>query len=86
MRTSTRVNIVNCMCIFVIKKMIKTPFYDRHKARLVCDETFSSVVKLTTIRTVLGLIMARKCSIHQLNVKTAFFMGDVQETIVPTTT
>ncbi|GJV92139.1 ribonuclease H-like domain-containing protein [Tanacetum coccineum] len=59
-----------------------------YKARLVAngssqqlgvdfDETFSSVVKPATIRTVLILVMSRKWPIHQLDVKNAFLDGDL---------
>ncbi|GJS00244.1 ribonuclease H-like domain-containing protein [Tanacetum coccineum] len=55
----------------------------RYKARLVAngstqlegvdvDETFSLVVKLSTIRTVLSLVASRHWPIHQLDVKNAF--------------
>lgn len=37
-----------------------------------CAETFSLVVKLATIRTVLSLVISRKWHIHQLDVKNAF--------------
>nr|GEZ42491.1 retrotransposon protein, putative, unclassified [Tanacetum cinerariifolium]GEZ43505.1 retrotransposon protein, putative, unclassified [Tanacetum cinerariifolium] len=56
---------------------------NRYKARLVangrsqqqgidCDETFSPVVKLVTIQTVLSLAVSREWPIHQLDVKIAF--------------
>nr|GEW68933.1 ribonuclease H-like domain-containing protein [Tanacetum cinerariifolium] len=58
----------------------------RYKARVVangcsqqlgidCDETFSPVVKLTTIRTVLSLRVYRNWPIHQLDLKNAFPHG-----------
>lgn len=64
----------------------------RNKARLVangrsqqpgieCDETFSLVVKLATIRTVLSLAVSRHWPIHQLDVKNAFLHGYLQETV-----
>ncbi|GJR69268.1 ribonuclease H-like domain-containing protein [Tanacetum coccineum] len=63
-----------------------------YKARLVAngssqqlgvdfDETFSLVVKPTTIRTVLSLDVSRKWPIHQLDVKNAFLNGDLSETV-----
>ncbi|GJZ09494.1 ribonuclease H-like domain-containing protein [Tanacetum coccineum] len=63
-----------------------------YKARLVAngssqqlgvdfDETFSPVVKLATIRTVLSLAVSRKWPIHQLDVKNAFLNGDLSETV-----
>ncbi|GKE60730.1 ribonuclease H-like domain-containing protein [Tanacetum coccineum] len=64
----------------------------RYKARLVSndssqqlgvdfDETFSPVVKPATIRTVLSLDVSRKWPIHQLDVKNAFFNGNLSETV-----
>nr|GEW49766.1 ribonuclease H-like domain-containing protein [Tanacetum cinerariifolium] len=41
------------------------------------DETFSSVVKPATIRTVLSLVVSHKWPIHQLDVKNAFLNGDL---------
>ena len=83
----TGVNIVNCMWLFKHKYKSNGDL-ERHKARLVCDgrsqevgvdcdETFSPVVKQATIRTVLSLAMAKKWSIHQLDVKNAFLHGDL---------
>ncbi|XP_056697386.1 uncharacterized mitochondrial protein AtMg00810-like [Spinacia oleracea] len=87
----TGVNVVNFMWIFSHKENDKGDLL-RHKARLVCDgrsqkkgvdcdETFSPVVKPATIRTVLGLAMARKWSIHHLDLKNAFLHGDLQDTV-----
>ncbi|GKF16108.1 ribonuclease H-like domain-containing protein, partial [Tanacetum coccineum] len=64
----------------------------RYKARLVAngssqqlgvdfDETFSLVVKPDIVRTVLSLVVSRKWTIHQLDVKNAFLNGDLSETV-----
>ncbi|GJW49651.1 ribonuclease H-like domain-containing protein, partial [Tanacetum coccineum] len=60
----------------------------RYKARLIAngsihldgvnvDETFSLVVKLGTIRTILSLATSRHWPVHQLDVKNAFLHGDL---------
>ncbi|GKA55833.1 ribonuclease H-like domain-containing protein, partial [Tanacetum coccineum] len=44
------------------------------------DDTFSPIVKLATIRTVLSLATSRNSLVHQLNVKNAFLHGTLSET------
>ncbi|CAL1360546.1 unnamed protein product [Linum trigynum] len=64
----------------------------RFKARLVVkgfsqrkgidfDEIFSPVVKMTSIRTVLGLAASLNLEVEQMDVKTAFLHGDLEEEI-----
>ncbi|KAL9273856.1 Retrovirus-related Pol polyprotein from transposon TNT 1-94-like protein, partial [Drosera capensis] len=64
----------------------------KHKARLVVkgfrqkqgidfEEIFSPVVKMTSIRTVLGLVAGLDLELEQLDVKTAFLHGDLEEEI-----
>lgn len=61
----------------------------RYKSRLVangksqqvgvdCEETFSPVIKPTTIRTVLHLAVSRNWPLHQLDVKNAFLHGTLE--------
>ena len=64
----------------------------RYKARLVAkgfmqkqgidyNETYSPVAKLTTIRVVLAVAVRHKYHLHQLDVKTAFLHGLLEEKI-----
>lgn len=64
----------------------------RYKARLVAkgcvqrknidyDETYAPVAKLNTIRTVLAVANTRGMEIHQMDVRTAFLNGKLEEEI-----
>ncbi|WZZ61833.1 hypothetical protein YC2023_061940 [Brassica napus] len=84
-------NIINSLWLYKLKHDADgVP--RRHKARLVAngkfqqagvdyDETFSSVVKPATIRTVLNLAVSRGWDMRQLDVKNAFLHGTISETI-----
>ena len=61
----------------------------RYKARLIVkgfsqrkgidfDKIFSPVVKISSIRTVLGLTASLNLEIEQMDVKTAFLHGDLE--------
>ncbi|GJW41308.1 putative RNA-directed DNA polymerase, partial [Tanacetum coccineum] len=67
----------------------------RYKARLVVkgfqqkqgvdyNEIFSPVVKMTTIRLVLSIVAAENLHLEQLDVKTAFLHGNLDEDIYMT--
>jgi len=43
------------------------------------NEIFSLVVKLTTIRSVLSIVAAEDLHLKQLDVKTAFLHGDLED-------
>ena len=45
------------------------------------DEIFSPVVKMSSIRVVLGLAASLDLGIEQMDVKTAFFHGDLDKEI-----
>ena len=64
----------------------------RYKARLIVkgssqkkgvdfEEIFSPVVKMSSIRVVLGLAASLNLEVEQLDVKTAFLHGDLEEEI-----
>jgi hypothetical protein len=63
-----------------------------HKARLVVkgfahkngidfDEIFSPIVKMTSIRIILSLVAVEDLHLEQLDVKTTFLHGDMEEEI-----
>ncbi|GJR68573.1 ribonuclease H-like domain-containing protein [Tanacetum coccineum] len=87
----TNANIVRCMWLFR-HKYLAYGTLSRYKARLVAngntqiegvdvDETFSLIVKLGTIRTVLSLVISRQWPVHHLDVKNAFLHGDLSKTV-----
>ena len=43
------------------------------------DEIFASIVKMTSIRTVLGIVASMDLEVEQLDVKTMFLHGDLEE-------
>jgi hypothetical protein len=84
-------NIVDCKWVFKIKKKANDTI-DRYKARLVAkrfkqkygidyEDTFSPVVKATTICTVLSLVVSQGWYLCQLDVQNTFLHGLLEEDV-----
>jgi hypothetical protein len=84
-------NLIDCKWVFRLKQLPNGSI-DRYKARLVAkgfnqqygvdyDETFSPVVKPTTIRLLLSLAVSRGWSMRQIDIQNAFLHGILNEDV-----
>jgi len=82
---------IGCKWVFKIKHNADGSV-DRYKARLVAkgftqkegidfNETFAPVAKFSSIRAILSLAAASDMELHQMDVKTAFLNGNLEEEI-----
>ena len=88
---SPSLNIVGNKWVFKVKHDMYGKF-QRCKARLVAkgflqtpgvdfNETFSPVIKASTIRMVLTIAVSRNWEVRQLDINNAFLNGDLQEVV-----
>jgi hypothetical protein len=84
-------NVIDCKWVFKLKHKPDGSI-DRYKARLVAkgfkqqygvdyDDTFSPVVKPTTIRILLSLAVSRGWSLRQIDIQNAFLHGFLHEDV-----
>ena len=85
-------SVVTCKQIYKIKRGMLKDEQIKYKARLVAKgftqkegidfgEIFSPVIKYKSIRIMLSLVVQYNLELEQMDVKTAFLHGDLEETI-----
>ncbi|PKA48247.1 Retrovirus-related Pol polyprotein from transposon TNT 1-94 [Apostasia shenzhenica] len=84
-------NIVGCKWVYKLKHQADGSI-ERYKVRLVVKghhqqpgldytDTFSPVIKITTVRLLLSIVICSNWNVRQLDVSTAFLYGSLKETV-----
>jgi hypothetical protein len=84
-------NIIDCKWVYKVKRKVDGSL-DRYKARLVAkglrqcyginyEDTFSHVIKSSTIRIVLSIVVSRGWNLRQLDVQNTFLHGNLEEVV-----
>ena len=87
--TSPHKKAIGCIWIYKVKYNVDGSI-NHYKARLVMkgyvqtntvdyEESFTPVVKMTTLRTVIALVAAKGWHLHQMDVKNAFLQGELED-------
>jgi hypothetical protein len=82
---------IGCKWVYKIKHNVDGSM-NRYKARLVAkgyaqiygidyEETYSRIAKMTIVRTIIAMAIAKGWSLHQMDVNNAFLDGDLQEEV-----
>jgi len=84
-------NVIGCKWVFLLKRKADGSI-DRYRTRLIAKgfhqqpvidygETYSLVIKPTTVRIVLSLALSNGWPIHQIDIHNAFLHGDISEVV-----
>jgi len=82
---------IGCKWVYKIKDNADGSM-SKYKTRLVAkgyaqtygidyEETYSPIAKMTTIRTIITMAIAKRWSLHQMDVKNVFLHGDLHEKV-----
>jgi hypothetical protein len=80
---------IGCKWVYKVKHNVDGSV-NRYKARLIAkgyaqtngidyDETYSPVAKMTTVKAIIAMAVAKGWSLHQMDVRNVFLHGDLQE-------
>ncbi len=82
---------IGCKWVYKVKHNVDG-FVNRYKAKLVAkgyaqtygidyEDTYNPVTKMTTVRAIIIMAVAKGWSLHQMDVKNVFLHGDLQEEV-----